>query len=138
MKPITMKKTLLIFALILGVQFANAQDAALKADVIKVISMSGSDAQIKVVKGQILKMISADKQAEFLKDFDATLPSLYDKLAAAYMEVYTPEDIKAMIKFYDSPVGLKIQAKSGELSEKSLVAGQEWGKEFAVIMAKYQ
>lgn len=135
---ITMKKTLLIFAFVLTAQFMNAQDAAFKADVIKVITMSGSDAQIKVVKNQILKMIPAEKQSDFLKDFDATLPSLYDKLANVYMEVYTPEDIKAMIKFYESPIGLKIQSKSGELSEKSIAAAQVWSQEFAVIMAKYQ
>ena len=133
-----MRKTLLIFALVLTAQFMNAQDVALKADVIKVIAMSGSDAQIKTVKHQILKMIPAEKQADFLKDFDATLPSLYDKLALIYMEVYTPEDIKAMLAFYESPVGKKIQSKSGELAEKSLAAGQEWGKEFGTIMAKYQ
>ena len=133
-----MKKTLLIFAFLLTAQFMNAQDAALKADVVKVISLSGSDAQIKTVKNQILKMIPADKQADFLKDFDATLPSLYDKLAKIYMEVYTPEDIKAMIAFYESPVGKKIQSKSGELAEKSIAAGQEWGQEFAAIMAKYK
>ncbi len=133
-----MKKALLIFALVLTAQFMNAQVAALKADVIKVISMSGSDAQIKTVKNQILKMIPAEKQADFLKDFDATLPSLYDKLAKIYMEVYTPEDIKAMIAFYESPVGKKIQSKSGELAEKSIAAGQEWGQEFGVLMAKYK
>lgn len=132
-----MKKALLIFALVLTAQFVNAQDQVFKANVIKVISMSGSDAQIKAVKNQILKMIPAEKQNDFLKDFDATLPSLYDKLAKVYMEIYTPEDIKAMIAFYESPVGLKIQAKAGELTEKNMEAAQVWSQEFASIMAKY-
>lgn len=133
-----MKKTLLIFALVLTAQFMNAQDAAFKANVIKVITMSGSDAQIKAVKNQILKMIPAEKQNDFLKDFDATLPSLYDKLANVYMEIYTTEDIKAMIAFYESPVGIKIQSKAGELTEKSMAAAQVWSQEFASIMAKYK
>ncbi|REG98096.1 DUF2059 domain-containing protein [Flavobacterium aquicola] len=133
-----MKKTLLIFALVLTAQFVTAQDAAFKAEVLKFITISGGDAQIKTVKNQVVKMIAADKQSEFLKDFDATLPSLYDKLAKVYMEVYSPADIKAMIAFYESPIGLKMQSKSVELSEKSLIAGQEWGQEFAAIMLKYQ
>jgi hypothetical protein len=54
------------------------------------------------------------------------------------MEIYTPEDIKAMIAFYESPVGLKIKSKSGVLSEKTIAISQELGKEFATIMMKYQ
>lgn len=133
-----MKKIILIFALVLTAQFSIAQDAAFKADVIKLITISGSDAQMKVARGQILNMIPTDKQSDFLKDFDATMPSLYDKLAKVYMEIYTPEDIKAMIAFYQSPVGLKMQSKAGELAEKNLEAGKEWGQELSVIMMKYK
>ena len=61
----------------------------------------------------------AAKHAEFTKDFDATLPSLYDEMTVSYMEVYTKEDIKAMIAFYESPVGQKITAKSADLSAKT-------------------
>jgi uncharacterized protein len=82
--PITMKKILLIFALALTTQFMNAQDAAFKADVMKLISMNGSDAQMKPIKDQVLKMIPADKQTDFLKDFDAILPSFSDKFAKIY------------------------------------------------------
>jgi len=132
-----MKKSLLIFALILVAPFVNAQDAAFKSDVLKVITMSGSDAQMKIVKKQILTMIPAAKQSDFLKEFDATLPSLYDKLAAVYMETYTHDDIKEMIKFYQSPVGLKMQSKLTEFTEKNLSAAKVWGQDLAAIMAKY-
>jgi hypothetical protein len=133
-----MKKIVLIFALILVAPFVNAQETVFKADALKLITISGSDAQMKVARGQILNMIPADKQTDFLKEFDATLPSLYEKLAKIYMEIYTHEDVKAMITFYQSPVGLKMQAKAGELAEKNLTAGKEWGQELSTIMAKYQ
>ncbi|HSD06930.1 DUF2059 domain-containing protein [Flavobacterium sp.] len=132
-----MKKSLLIFALILIAPFVNAQDATFKADVLKVITMSGSDAQMKIVKKQILTMIPAEKQNDFLKEFDATLPSLYDKLAAVYMELYTHDDIKEMIKFYQSPIGLKMQSKLTEFTEKNLLAAKVWGQDLGTIMAKY-
>ncbi|MBP6758001.1 MAG: DUF2059 domain-containing protein [Flavobacterium sp.] len=43
-----------------------------------------------------------------------------------------------MIAFYESPVGKKMSEKSGELTQKAMKAGQEWGKELQVIMEKYK
>lgn len=133
-----MKKVFIAITFILIAQMGMAQDAAFKADVLKVISMNGSDAQMKLVKNQILKMIPEANQAGFLKEFDASIPSLHDKMAKVYMEIYTPADIKGMITFYESPVGKKMSEKAGELGEKSMSAGQEWGQELQGIMMKYK
>jgi hypothetical protein len=132
-----MRKIILTFALILVAQLSMAQDEAFKKDVMRVIEMNGSNAQMKLAKDQILKMIPAEKQAAFLVEFDATLPSFYDKMAKVYMETYTKEDIKAMIAFYESPVGKKMSAKAGELAEKSQAAAQEWGQGLQGMMMKY-
>jgi hypothetical protein len=53
------------------------------------------------------------------------------------MEEYTKEDVKAMLDFYDSPVGKKINSKAGEILEKSQKAGQEWGEGLQGMMMKY-
>jgi hypothetical protein len=132
-----MRKIILTFALILVAQLSMAQDEAFKKDVMRVIEMNGSNAQMKLAKDQILKMIPAEKQAAFLVEFDATLPSFYDKMAKVYMETYTKEDVKAMIAFYESPVGKKMSAKAGELAEKSQAAAQEWGQGLQGMMMKY-
>ena len=132
-----MKKFFLTIAFVLAVQIGFAQDEAYKKDILKVIEMSGSATQMKMAKNQILKMIPAEKQAAFIIEFDATLPSLYDKLVKVYMETYTKEDIAAMMAFYESPVGKKITAKSDELAEKSQAAGQEWGQGLQGMMMKY-
>ncbi len=132
-----MKKIILTFALVLAAQISMAQDDAFKKDVMKVIEMSGSGAQMKMAKDQILKMIPAEKQAAFLVEFDASLPAFYDKVAKVYMDTYTKEDIKAMLAFYDSPVGKKITAKAGEIAEKSQTAAQEWGQSLQPMMMKY-
>jgi hypothetical protein len=132
-----MKKIILTFALVLIAQIGFSQDDAFKKDILKVIELSGSANSMKAAKDQILKMVPQDKQAAFIIEFDSTLPSLYDKLAVIYMETYTKEDIKAMIAFYESPVGKKINEKSGELFEKSQAAGQEWGEGLQGMMMKY-
>jgi hypothetical protein len=115
-----------------------AQDVNYKADVVKLISISGADAQMKVIKPQIMKMIPENKKESFSKEFDASIPGLHDKMADVYMEIYTQEDIKGMIAFYESPVGKKMNEKAGELVQKSMHAGQEWARELQGMMAKYK
>src|SRR5690606_40959220 len=97
-----MKKLILLFVLAFSVQLTFAQDDAFKKDVLKLIKLNGSDAQMKMAKNQILQMIPTDKHAAFLVEFDATLPALYDKIAKVYMDTYTKEDVKAMLAFYDT------------------------------------
>lgn len=133
-----MKKLLLSIAFLLIAQITIAQDANFKADVLKLISISGADAQIKMVKPQILNMIPENKKENFSKDFDASVPSLLDKMVNIYMEIYTAADIKAMIVFYESPVGKKMSEKAAELGQKSMQAGQEWSQELQSLIAKYK
>ena len=133
-----MKKVFLSVAFLLIAQMTLAQDINFKTNVLKLISISGADAAMKVVKPQILNMIPENKKENFSKEFDLSLPSMYDKIAKIYMEIYTPEDIKGMIAFYESPIGKKMSENAGVLSQKSIEAGQEWGQELQEIMAKYK
>lgn len=132
-----MKKLIVTFALVLLAQVGFSQDEAFKKDVLKVIEMSGAANQMKSAKTQILQMVPKEKQEAFILDFDATMPALYDKIAAIYMETYTKEDIKAMMAFYDSPVGRKINEKAGNILEKTQAAGKEWSEELQGLMTKY-
>jgi len=132
-----MKKVIITLVVVFFSHIGFAQDDQFKKDVLKVIEMSGGTSQIKSAKEQILKMVPKEKQAAFVIEFDATLPALYDKLATVYMQTYTKEDIKAMMDFYYSPVGKKINEKSGELLEKSQAAGEEWGQGLQSMMMKY-
>lgn len=132
-----MKKIILAFAFLLSAQFAMAQDDAFKKDVMKLMEVNGSSAQLDIAKNQILKMIPADKQAAFLIEFNATLPAFNEKVAEAYMQVYSKEDIKGMLKFYNTPLGKKMASKAGDLAEKSTAAGQEWGASLQPMLMKY-
>ncbi len=132
-----MKKIVLAFAFMLITQLGFAQDEASKKDIMKVLEVSGATAQIKLVKDQILKMVPTEKQAAFIIEYDATLPALYDKMAQVYIETYTKEDIKAMLAFYESPIGKKITAKTAEIAEKNIPATQEWSQGLQGMMMKY-
>ncbi|MEO4007054.1 DUF2059 domain-containing protein [Flavobacterium sp. CAU 1735] len=133
-----MKKIVLTFALVLAAQIGMAQtNEAFKKDVLKVIEVTGSASQMKLAKDQILKMIPKEKQTAFLVEFDASLPSLYDKIAKVYMEEYSHDDIKQILKFYETPVGKKMTEKAGVIAEKNMAASQEWGSSLQGMMMKY-
>ncbi|HEU0136020.1 MAG TPA: DUF2059 domain-containing protein [Flavobacterium sp.] len=132
-----MKKLILTLVLVLASQFVSAQDEAYKKDVLRVIEASGAVAPMKMAKTQIMQMIPAEKQAAFAVEFEATMPPVYEKLVKIYSETYTKEDIKAMLVFYDSPVGKKISSKSDALTTASGAAMQEWGQGLQAMMMKY-
>lgn len=131
-----MKKLILTVSVVLLSQFVMAQDA-FKEDVLKVLKASGSAAQMEMAKDQVMQSIPEDKKADFSKDFDASLPSLYDKMAKVFMETYTHDEVKQMLTFYASPVGKKITEKASELTKKNMDSGQEWGMELQGMMMKY-
>lgn len=131
-----MKKFIVTITVVLVSHFAMAQDA-FKQDVLKVLKATGAAAQMELAKEQVMGNIPEEKKAAFSKDFDDSLPSLYDKMAKVYMEMYTHEEVKQILKFYDTPVGKKMSNKAGELTQKNMEAAQEWGMELQTMMMKY-
>ena len=131
-----MKKIILTFAFFVAANFAIAQDA-FKTDVVKVIEMSGANTSMDAVKKQVLGMIPESKHAEFLKEFDVVISSINDEQVKNFMEVYTHDDIKEMIKFYSTPTGKKIKEKAGILAEKNMAMQQTIGMQLQGIMMKY-
>ncbi len=116
---------------------APVVDEAFKIDVLKVIERSGTAGQIAGAKKQILGMIPEDKQAAFLVEFEAMVSKIYDASAKIYMEEYNKEDIKAMLAFYESPVGMKMAAKSEAIMSKSQEAMASVQGDMQALVAKY-
>ena len=116
---------------------AKAADPAFKKEVLRLLELSGTNAQYEALISPIIKSAPADKQADFKKEITESLKGLTDKIADIYMQEFTPEDVKAMIKYYESPVGKKAASKAGVLAEKGQAAGMEWGQSLQGIMMKY-
>jgi hypothetical protein len=133
-----MKNLFLSIALILIAQIGIAQDAAFKADVLKMISLSGSDAQKIMATNTFVKMIPEADRAEFTKVYEAALPGFYNKMVEIYMETYTHEDVKGLIAFYESPLGKKMSKNVVVIAEKSMKAAQEMAQEMFGIIKKYE
>ena len=104
---------------------------------MKVIERSGAAGQMASAKKQILAMIPEEKQAAFLVEFDALLPKVYESTAKVYMEEYSKEDIKAMLAFYESPVGKKMGDKAEVIASKSQDAMKGLQGDIQALVMKY-
>ncbi|MFN7331571.1 MAG: DUF2059 domain-containing protein, partial [Flavobacterium sp.] len=88
-------------------------------------------------KDQLLGQVPDDKKAAFTMEFDAMMKKINEKTAEVYAQTYTKEDIKAMMAFYNSPVGKKMKEKAGEINQKSQEAMMEIQADLQAMMMKY-
>lgn len=132
-----MKKLLVIAVFALASQVSFAQDKPSREDVLKVIEHSGSSSQINAAKKQILAMIPKEKQAAFLVEFDVIVKKANEKTVDLYLQEFTKEDVKAMLDFYNSPVGKKMAEKSEVIATKSQEAMVSLQSEMQTMVMKY-
>ncbi|WP_445452843.1 DUF2059 domain-containing protein [Flavobacterium sp. 25HG05S-40] len=114
-----------------------AQEKATREDVLKVIEKSGASGQMIAAKKQVLQMIPQDKQAAFSVEFDAILKKANEKTVDVYLQEYTKDDVKAMLAFYESPVGKKMADKAEVIATKSQEAMASLQGEIQAMMMKY-
>lgn len=132
-----MKKILFTLVLVLATQFAFSQDKPSKAEVEQVIEKSGASGQMAAAKKQVLSMIPKEKQAAFVVEFDALIKKVSDATVELYIQEYTKEDIKAMLVFYNSPVGKKMAEKSEIIAQKSQESMVALQGEMQALVMKY-
>lgn len=70
---------------------------------------------------------------EFSKEFSGEVKekrqALLDMIVAIHAKHYTPDDVKAIIAFYQTPVGKKMAGLAAKLSMETMQVGQAWGQE---------
>ena len=113
-----------------------SQDA-FKNDVVKFLEVSGASNGFKMVTKDLAANIPEAKKAEFQKELDASIKDLMGKMAEMYMTEFTHDDVKELLKFYESPVGKKLSNKTTVLYSKGQAVGQEWGMGLQTMMMKY-
>ncbi|WP_284652896.1 DUF2059 domain-containing protein [Flavobacterium terrisoli] len=124
-------------AILLVSQVGFSQDKPSREDVLQVIERSGASGQMSAAKKQVLTMIPQEKQAAFIIEFDAILKKANEATVDVYMQEYTKEDIKAMLAFYNSPVGKKMTAKAEVIAQKSQESMMSLQGEIQAMMMKY-
>lgn len=134
----TLKTSLTLLLLVVAFCTAAAQqqpiaDTAKQQDILKLLRVSGSaELGIQVMDQMMMSFeeILPDVPAEFWADFrnEVKAEDLLDMMVPIYDKYYTHDDIRELIKFYESPVGKKMVETMPLLLQESMQAGQEWGR----------
>lgn len=132
-----MKKLFTTILFITLVQVSFSQEKASREDVLKVIEKSGASGQINAAKKQVLGMIPKDKQAAFIVEFDVLIKKVNENTVDVYLQEYTKEDIKAILDFYDSPIGIKMTQKAEVIASKSQAVIADLQAEMQAMLMKY-
>ncbi len=69
-----------------------------------------------------------------LEGFQARFSELSDAVAIIYASNFTPDELRALIAFYKSPIGQKLLEKTPSVTQQSLLAGQKFGQSVAADM----
>lgn len=132
-----MKNLFIAATMLLSVQFVSAQTSDFKKDVIEMVKISGTTANITAFLEPVIGQIPEDKRTDFKKDIDAIMPSLYESTAETMMKYYTHDDVKKMMEFYKSPIGKKVQEATPKILKDQMAGMQEWQMQLQGVIMKY-
>jgi hypothetical protein len=127
-----MKKALLIVLVVYIAVTAGAQDSK-KDDIKELMATVGMDELCHQLINSVFATMISDEEAQIpgLTDtltiiMDEAINDLMDSVALIYDKVYTGDEIKQLIAFYDSPIGRRVIETMPLISELSLSAGRNW------------
>lgn len=66
---------------------------------------------------------------EFMNEVDPN--ELINLIVPIYKKHFTEEEIQEMIKFYKTPVGMKLIQEQSQITKESMAAGQQLGEQLA-------
>ncbi len=97
--------------------------------------VSGSEKSYQAVVKQMFTMfkqqysdVELDLWGDLEKEFSKTsLNDLTEMLVPVYSKYMTLEDLKELIKFYETPVGKKFAKNTPLIMQESMQIGQQWG-----------
>lgn len=105
-------------------------------DIRKLLIMTGSAQLGTQVMGQLMgsmKKAMPNVPERFWNDFqkEVRTDELIDLIIPVYDRNLTADDIKALIKFYETPAGKKFVSVLPQITQESMTAGEGWGRGLA-------
>lgn len=128
-------KKIVLFVLLLVATNSFAQ--ANKADVIKLVELSGEVAEFYNITDEISKQLSVNNRESFKKDMEPLIAKQKKNLIAYYAQNLSQSEVENLIEFYQTPLAKKFmmikQNYATVLSNKS----QDFKDEIQGIIMKY-
>lgn len=135
MKSIFKAGLFCLLALAMTANTLQAQFDSFSADLSKMLVVNGSAATTDGLYAQVVAQLKPAKPdvtesqwtALKLEVFDVEVAALNEQLIPIYKKFYTHEDVKAIIAFYETPVGKKMASVLPQLNLEQIRISQTWG-----------
>ncbi|MDR2728105.1 MAG: DUF2059 domain-containing protein [Chitinispirillales bacterium] len=119
--------------------YGQAVSPAKRQDIIKLIEVMDAKAQMVqsfdlIFTNLMVSMgdgVSPDVKRAFKSKFESRINDFVNVLIPVYDKYYTHDDIKQIIKFYETPTGKRMIKSVPLVTQESFTVGQKWGQELA-------
>lgn len=62
------------------------------------------------------------------REFGQGMPGLIDQIAQVYADIFSEDEVAALVAFQQSPAGRKLQQTTPQLQREMAAAAMEWGR----------
>jgi uncharacterized protein len=140
-----MYKIIFIIGLSLAMLVGHAQQTEQEKDVLKLMEVSGSAASYDLVFQQLVSQLKMMKPDVPQATWDQVKQDVFDKeivylkkdLIPVYQKNFTADEVKQLIAFYTSPLGLKLVDGTAKISKESMQVAQPWAMSLAGKIQSY-
>lgn len=134
-KLFTTLTVFIVFTSILFGQSSTESNDDYKEILEKMFEVSGNEKAYQAAINQMFSMfkqqytsVSEESWNALEEEFKNTsIDELVELFIPVYQKYFTIDDIKEIIKFYESPIGQKLAMKTPLITQESMQIGQQWG-----------
>jgi hypothetical protein len=131
-----MKKLVFAVFFVIGIGVSGICGQTKNDDIVKMLRVSGSDKMSSQMfdnmMAQFKPLMPNANWAQIKKK--ANLDGLLYECVPVYDKYYTHDEIKELIKFYESPLGRKMVDTNPLILNETMAIGQRWGEKLTQII----
>ena len=128
-----MKKFIFVFIIAIGTGAFGIYGQTKNDDIIKLLRVSGAgklaDQMMPILISQFKQLVPDIPDAFWVKFRERlNIDEFILACVPVYSKYYTHDEIKQLIRFYESPIGKKMIKVTPQLSQETMAIGQKWGE----------
>lgn len=128
-----MKKLVFVFAIVIGTSAFGIYGQTKNDDIMKLLKVSGADKMADQMMAAIIpqfnQLVPGIPDVFWVKFKEKiNINDLMVACVPAYSKFYTHDEIKQLIKFYESPLGKRMVEVTPLLTQETMTIGQKWGE----------
>ena len=128
-----MKKLIFVLAIIIGTSAFGIYGQTKNDDILKLLRVSGAnklaDQMMTAIIPQFKQLVPGIPDAFWVKFRQKlNMDELLFACVPAYSKFYSHDEIKQLIRFYESPIGKRMVEVTPLLTQETMAIGQKWGE----------